>query len=136
LRASAEAAGLELTPEALARRAAEIVLEKKGEDVVLLDLRAFPILCDFFLIASGRSEPQVRAIADAIGERFARDPGLKPWHVEGAAHGRWVLLDYVDFVVHVFHVETREYYLLERLWADAPSVRFEPPEPGGAGAAR
>jgi len=128
LRASPKTTGPVLTPEALARQAGEVALAKKGEDVLLLDLRAFPVLCDYFVIATGRSELHVRAIADAIAERFARELGVRPWHVEGLAHGRWVLLDYVDWVVHVFHAETREYYLLERLWADAPSVSMADPE--------
>jgi ribosome-associated protein len=130
LRASPAAGKLELTPEACARFAAEVALEKKGEEILLLDLRSFPILCDCFLIVSGRSELHVRAIADAIAEETARRTSTHPWHVEGMAHGRWVLLDYVDWVVHVFHVETRDYYLLDRLWADAPVERLSPPAPG------
>lgn len=124
-----------MAPAALARVAADAALDKKAEDLVLLDLRPFPVLCDCFLIASGRSELHVRAIAEAIVDETARRHGVRPWHVEGLTHGRWVLLDYVDWVVHVFHAETREYYLLERLWADAPMERLSPPPAGDSEAA-
>ena len=102
----------------LLRHAAEAALAKKADDLVALDLRELEGVADHFLICSGHSEIQVKAIAEAIEERLLAD-GVKPWHVEGREGRRWVLLDYVDFVVHVFHVRTREYYLLERLWGDA-----------------
>ena len=73
------------------------------------------------MIASGESDIQVRSIAERIEERLAKDLDARPWHVEGLKQTRWVLLDYVDFVVHVFHREARVYYDLERLWADAPT---------------
>jgi ribosome-associated protein len=102
----------------LAREAARLTLTKRAEDVVLLDLRALDGICDFFVLATGHSEIQVRAIADAVDEGM-RERGLKPWHSEGHEARRWILLDYVDFVVHVFHVRAREYYLLDKLWGDA-----------------
>jgi ribosome-associated protein len=108
------------TAEECARLAGELALEKKAADVVLLDVRGFPIGCDYFLIASGSTDVQVRAIADWIQQQLRERLDVRPWHVEGAGHGRWILLDYVDLVVHLFHAETREYYLLERLWGDAP----------------
>ena len=76
------------------------------------------------MIASGESDIQVRSIAERIEERLAKDLDARPWHVEGLKQTRWVLLDYVDFVVHVFHREARVYYDLERLWADAPTESF------------
>ena len=88
-----------------------------------LDLRDLEGVCDYFLIVSGASEVQVKAIADAIEERL-RECGLRPWHLEGLEGRRWVLLDYVEFVVHVFHEKTREYYMLDRLWGDARSVEL------------
>ena len=94
---------------------------KKAERLVGLDLAGLENVADYFLICSGASEPQVKAIAEAIEER-AREAGVKPWHVEGREGRKWVLLDFVDVVVHVFHERTREYYLLERLWGDARSV--------------
>jgi ribosome-associated protein len=71
-------------------------------------------------LATGLTEAHVWAIAEAIRDRLEEDDGVRPWHVEGQAGHRWILLDYVDWVVHVFHREAREFYQLERLWADAP----------------
>jgi ribosome-associated protein len=78
-------------------------------------------VCDYFVILSGSSEVQVKAIAESIEDRL-RDVGARPWHIEGLAGRRWVLLDYVEIVVHVFHEKTREYYMLDRLWGDARSL--------------
>lgn len=108
----------------LAAAAAVEAVERKGSDVVLLDLRGLTSATDWFVIATGESDIQVRSIAERIEERLAKDLDTRPWHVEGLKQTRWVLLDYVDFVVHVFHHETRSYYDLERLWADAPAKRF------------
>jgi len=105
----------------LLRAAAEAAAGKKAADLVGLDLSGLDGVADYFLICSGSSEPQVKAIAEAVEERL-RAIGARPWHVEGREGRRWVLLDYVDLVVHVFHEKTREYYLLERLWGDARSV--------------
>jgi ribosome-associated protein len=113
----------------LVRVAVELALDKKAQAVTLLDLRAFPLNTDYFLIASGASDLHVRAIADGIVDELRRLHGVAPWHVEGRANGRWVLLDYVDWVVHIFHRETREYYLLERLWGDAPRETFGDEDP-------
>lgn len=105
----------------LLRVAAEAAASKKAVDLVGLDLSDLDGVADFFLICSGSSEPQVKAIAEAVEEKL-RALGARPWHIEGREGRRWVLLDYVDLVVHVFHEKTREYYLLERLWGDARSV--------------
>jgi ribosome-associated protein len=105
----------------LALRAVELARAKKAEDLVLLDLRSLVAVTDYFLLASGASEVQVRAIAENIRDSLAKD-GVHPWHTEGLENRRWILLDYVDVVVHVFHQETRSYYLLERLWGDASRV--------------
>ncbi len=105
----------------LLRECAAAAVGKKAERLVGLDLTELEGVADYFLVCSGGSEPQVRAIAEAVEER-ARVLGVKPWHVEGREGRRWVLLDFVDVVVHVFHEKTREYYLLERLWGDARSV--------------
>lgn len=100
---------------------------------MLLDLRSLTSATDWFVLVSGESDIQVRSIAERIEERLARDLDAEPWHVEGLKQTRWVLLDYVDFVVHVFHREARAFYDLERLWADAPAERLEPEEgPGEA----
>ena len=105
----------------LLRVAAEAAASKKAVDLVALDLRELGGVADYFLICSGGSDVQVKAIADAVEEKL-RAEGGRPWHVEGLEGRRWVLLDYVEFVVHVFHHKTREYYLLERLWGDARKV--------------
>ncbi|HUF88890.1 MAG TPA: ribosome silencing factor [Gemmatimonadota bacterium] len=113
--------------------AAEEAIERKGRDVVLLDLRGVTSATDWFVLVSGESDIQVRSIAERIEERLARELDARPWHVEGLKQTRWILLDYVDFVVHVFHHEARAFYDLERLWADAPAQRLDPedgpPEP-------
>ncbi len=114
------------TPEAalrIALRAAEGAREKRGEDLVLLDLTDLGAVSDYFLLVSARSEVQVKTIAEHVVETL-REEGSRPWHVEGLAHRRWVVLDFVDVVVHVFHHETRAYYLLERLWGDARRVEL------------
>lgn len=105
----------------LLHAAAEAAAGKKASDLVGLDLSDLDGVADFFLICSGASEPQVKAISEAVEDRL-RAMGARPWHIEGREGRRWVLLDYVDVVVHVFHEKTREYYLLERLWGDARSV--------------
>lgn len=111
-------------PQALARKLAGFALEKKGEDVVLLDLRELSTACDFFVLVSGQNDQHVKAISDHIEEKAAEE-GARPWHVEGRTHKRWVLIDYVDVVVHVFHQEARGFYLLERLWGAAPREEIE-----------
>ncbi len=101
--------------------AARAAMAKKARQPVALDLRELGDVCDYFLIVSAASEVQVKAVAEAVEEKL-RERGMRPWHVEGLAGRRWVLLDYVEVVVHVFHEKTREYYLLDRLWGDARSV--------------
>ena len=110
-----------LPPDALLRVAAGAAASKKATDMIGLDLTALDGVADYFLICSGSSEPQVKAIAEAVEEKL-RERGARAWHVEGREGRRWVLLDFVDVVVHVFHERTRDYYLLERLWGDARRV--------------
>ncbi|HUO52073.1 MAG TPA: ribosome silencing factor [Gemmatimonadaceae bacterium] len=112
-----------------AKRAAALAADLKANDLVLLDLRRVSDATDCFVIASGTSDTHVRAIANHVMEEMRKE-GVRPHHVEGLAQGRWVLVDYVDFVVHVFHPAMRQYYQLERLWGDAEDV------PLGARAAR
>ena len=106
------------TSQVLARLAAQLTLTKRAEDVMILDLRKLDQVCDFFVLATGHSEVQVKAIADAVEDGLRAD-GQRPWHTEGYEARRWILLDYVDVVVHVFHARAREYYLLDKLWGDA-----------------
>lgn len=106
----------------LLKAAGVAAIAKKARDPVALDLRGLNNgLCDYFFICSGSSEVQVKAIAESVEDRL-RERGARPWHVEGLEGRRWVLLDYVEIVVHVFHEQTREYYMLDRLWGDARSV--------------
>jgi ribosome-associated protein len=113
----------------LARRAVKACLDKKATDPVLLDLRELEAVSDFFVVVSAASEVQVKAVADFVEEQLREDSGARPWHVEGLDGRRWVLLDYVDVVVHVFHEKTREYYLLERLWGDAKRIEITDDRP-------
>ncbi|HEY2954643.1 MAG TPA: ribosome silencing factor [Candidatus Eisenbacteria bacterium] len=105
----------------LLHAAAHAAVSKKARTPVALDLRELDGVCDYFFICSGSSEVQVKAIAEAV-EDALRDRGARPWHIEGFESRRWVLLDYVEVVVHVFHEKTREYYMLDRLWGDARSL--------------
>ena len=105
----------------LLHAAAAAAVARKAHEPVALDLRSLAGVADYFLICSAGSEVQVKAIAEGVEEKL-HDLGTAPWHVEGLAGRRWVLLDYVEVVVHVFHEKTREYYLLERLWGDARKV--------------
>tara|TARA_Y100001968_G_scaffold263716_1_gene252362 strand:+ start:338 stop:712 length:375 start_codon:yes stop_codon:yes gene_type:complete len=100
-------------------RAVDLALERKASDVVVLDLRGISTATDYFVIASGTSDVQVKAIADHVRDELKKD-SVRPEHLEGLRGGRWVLMDYVDFVVHVFHPQAREFYQLEWLWGDAP----------------
>jgi len=94
---------------------------KKARDLIALDLRDLQGVADYFFICSATNEVQVKAIAEAVEEKL-RESGARPWHIEGLEGRRWVLLDYVEMVVHVFHEKTREYYMLDRLWGDARSI--------------
>jgi ribosome-associated protein len=105
-------------------RAIAAAEDKKAVDLVLLDLRKAAGFTDFFLIASGGNARQVRAIADAVIEALAEE-GVKPAHVEGYDHSEWILLDYFDFIVHVFAPETRVFYSLERLWGNAERLEVQ-----------
>ena len=98
---------------------------KKAQDIVILDVSQVLVITDHFLICSGNNERQVRTIADEIEKRLLETCRIKPVRREGERESRWVVLDFVDFVVHVFHREDRQYYELERLWSDAPVVPFE-----------
>ncbi|MCP3998074.1 MAG: ribosome silencing factor [bacterium] len=116
------------TPEAIeaALAAAAAIDDKKGLDVVLLDVSELLVVTDVFVIASGTSNRHVRSLADDAEARLKADLERQPLRREGREYSRWVLLDYGDMVVHVFDQETRDYYELERLWADAPVIEFEP----------
>lgn len=100
-----------------------MALDHKANDVVLLSLRGVSDMTDYFVIASGTSDTHVRALGEHIQEELRKE-GARAHHVEGIQQGRWVLLDYVDFVVHLFHPALRNFYQLERLWSDAQIVQL------------
>lgn len=110
----------------LARTAVDAILQKKGFDIRVLDMRKVSGVADFFVVASGAADLQVRALADAVREEIKTQHGEHPWHLEGMEHLQWVVLDYVDLVVHLFLPEKRAFYNLERLWGDAPVEDVEP----------
>ncbi|HYV97205.1 MAG TPA: ribosome silencing factor [Gemmatimonadaceae bacterium] len=112
-------------PEQLARAAAALCVDLKAHDVVALDLRGITDMTDFFVIASGTSDTHVRSIAQHVIDGMGL-AGTRVLHVEGMSQGRWVLLDFVDLVVHVFHPTMRDFYQLERLWSDARNLEVEP----------
>jgi ribosome-associated protein len=109
----------------LCLKAAEYIFSKKGYDVVLIDIREQTSITDYFLICSADSDTQIKAITDEIEKKLLENENIKPWHIEGRNNANWVLLDYVDFVIHIFKKETREYYALEKYWGDAPMEVIE-----------
>jgi ribosome-associated protein len=109
----------------LALTAANAAAGKKAHNITLLDVSDQLVITDCFVIASAPNERQVGAIVDNVEEKM-RDAGTKPVRREGAREGRWVLLDFVDIVVHVQHAEERAFYALERLWKDCPRIDFDP----------
>ena len=110
-----------------AEKIADLIFNKKGYDVRIIDLRSLTTFSDFFVICSADSDTQVKAIADEV-DKSLRDEGIRCWHKEGYTALSWVLLDYVDVVVHVFKKEAREFYNIEKLWGDAPSIEVIDPE--------
>jgi ribosome-associated protein len=120
-----EAKRAEVDLPAEVSRAVELMHDRKAADVTLLDLRPLAGATDFFLIATGGSDTHVTSIAEHVMDELKKE-GVRPAGVEGLRGGRWVLVDYVDFVVHVFHPSAREFYQLERLWGDAPLRVMEP----------
>jgi ribosome-associated protein len=112
--------------------AARAVLSRKAEDPLLLDLRGISSFTEAFLLCHGNSTRQVQAMADAVEKALSETHGRKA-RTEGYAEGEWVLMDFGDFVVHIFTAEKREFYGLERLWGDAPRIEVEDEGPGRAG---
>lgn len=112
-------------------KAAQAALDKKALNVVVLDLRGTPAFTDFFILCSGQTPRQVKAIADNV-EEVLKTSKLRPAHVEGYERAEWVLMDYFTFIVHVFTPQTREFYSLERLWGDAERVEVTDQPPSRA----
>lgn len=113
-----------MNPEALSRKITNLIFEKKGYDVKMLELYKVSTITDYFIICTAGSDTQVKAVADHI-EHTLRDEGIKVWHKEGYRSLNWVLLDYVDVVVHIFLPESRAFYNLEKLWGDAPMIELK-----------
>ena len=115
-----------LAPDRLAEDIGELAADKKAIDILVLDLRGVVGYADYFVICSGGTERQTKAIHDGIHLGLKERHGLLPRRVEGVTEARWILMDYLDVVVHVFTPETRAYYRLEQLWGEVPSRAFEP----------
>jgi len=117
-----------LTNEQQARLVCDVMLDKKAEDIVRIDIRGLSILADFFVICSGRSTMQVQAISDAVDEAL-ENADVKVRRREGYDQGRWIVLDTGDVMVHLFNREEREFYKLERLWINGDNIEYiNPPE--------
>ena len=106
----------------LAKACAKALSEKKAQDIVILDVHEQTVVCSYFVIASGRSTTQVRALADNVDERLSQWSGLEPARKEGVREGRWAVLDYGAVVVHIFNDESRDFYRLERLWENGENI--------------
>ena len=101
----------------------EILQDKKGLDILLMDLRSLTDAADFFILCSGTSAQHVKSLADELNDQL-RAAGDRPWHTEGYSTRRWILVDCIDIVVHIFRQEARQFYALERLWGDAKCTSF------------
>ena len=115
-----------MSPERLATTIAAHAADRKAIDIVALDLREVAGYTDFFVICSGNSDRQTKAIHDAIHQGLKKEQRLLPRRVEGLSEARWILMDYLDVVVHVFTPETRDFYRLEALWGEVPRRDFDP----------
>lgn len=113
--------------ETIRKSCIEHLLSRKAQDIVVLDLRGIADFSDYFILCTGAADTQVRAIADAVIEGLKAE-GHRPWQVEGYDTRKWVLIDFVDVVVHIFQPESRKFYGLERLWGDAPMEQIEDTE--------
>jgi ribosome-associated protein len=108
----------------LALRCRELADNKKAENIVILDVHEISSITDFFVIATGMSEPHLRAIMDEVRDKLQEETGLKPRATDGNLHTAWVVLDYFDVIVHIMRADVRQHYDLEGLWGDAPRVRL------------
>jgi ribosome-associated protein len=115
-----------LNSKELAHRISELIFTKKGFNVVTIDLSKLVSFTDYFVICSADSDTQVKSISDQVDKALS-DEGVKCWHKEGLKALSWVLMDYVDVVVHIFKKDAREFYNLEKLWGDAPTEKMTDP---------
>ncbi len=114
-----------ITPKKL-QEIINIIFEKKGDDVLLLNIKKLSPITDYFIIVTAQSNLHAQAISDELAFRLKKQ-NILPHHIEGYPNGQWIVLDYFDFVVHIFLNEVRQFYGLERLWGDAPQKRFTDP---------
>jgi ribosome-associated protein len=112
--------------EELARRVAELADAKQASEIVALDMRGLVSYTDFLIVCTARNERQAKAIQDEVQGALKRDNGLLPARVEGEREARWILLDYLDCILHVFSSDARDYYRLEGLWGEAPRLELDP----------
>lgn len=110
-----------IEPLALAKKAKKALLSKKGEEVVILDVRGLSSITDYYVIATGNNPPHIKALASELEHVLAQE-GARRYRQNGTAESQWIVVDYLDAVVHVFSPQTRSYYALERLWGDAKRV--------------
>jgi ribosome-associated protein len=110
-----------LTSLEILKKAAEILDSKKAEDIKAIEIRGISVISDYFLLASGTSTTQVKALADELDFKLS-ELGVTPLRTEGAQSASWIILDYGDVIIHIFHKETREFFNLERLWADGKTI--------------
>lgn len=108
----------------MAIKAARLAEDKKALDIKIIDLRDMTSITDYFVICTGEVDEHVKAIVKSIERGLIKNDNFKAWHIEGYNIANWVVMDYFDFVVHVFNPDSREYYNLEKLWADAPQIEF------------
>jgi ribosome-associated protein len=114
-----------VTSEEIARRVATIADAKQAADIVVLDMRGMVAYTDFLVLCTARNQRQAKAIHDEVRETMKRDEGLAPDHVEGEREAEWILVDYLDAILHVFSPEARDYYRLETLWGEAPRLDLD-----------
>jgi ribosome-associated protein len=114
-----------VTSERIARRLAAIADAKQAADIVVLDMRGMVAYTDFLVLCTARNQRQAKAIHDDVRETMKREEGLAPDHVEGERDAEWILVDYLDAILHVFSPEAREYYRLETLWGEAPRLELD-----------
>ena len=122
-----------LDSESTARRIADLALERKALDVVVIDVQGRTSYTDFIVLASGTSDRHVQAVAEYVADTMKNDDGVTPLGREGLREGQWALVDFGSVVCHVFHQFTRDLYDLEELWKDAPRVAVDPPASAGTG---
>jgi len=114
----------QLKPDKITKEITGLMIDKKAIDITLIDVRKITPLTDYFIICTSESDPQTRAIFNHIKDSL-KEKDLKPWKTEGYEYLQWVIMDYIDFVIHIFNKETRSYYDFERLWADANITKIK-----------